>query len=221
MDEFRTNPQFNSKLTAILGVILAIVLLYSSYGNLQQAIAYSPLPQQVFLDVYNRPIGEQSLLVPASHNPGFRKTKSLNSGETAADFTKYALLDIFDYNYEDLKNGSVFDKFQNYMYEDVASSLYRDVFANLGHQRIVMSQNGLVRGRFTSALKASSPKIFNYKTNAGVTIEARTFLVEGTFILTAYADKEFPTVYQMKAIVQRALIQDKMMGYQIISLELR
>jgi hypothetical protein len=221
MDELQTNPQFNGKLTAILGVLLGVLLFYSSYSNLQKSLAYNPLPKQVFLDVYNRPIGEQSLLLPASHNPGFRKTTSVKKGETASDYVKYAMLDIFDYTYEELANGVVYDKFQTHMYEDVAISLYRDVFTRLGQQRIVKAQDGLVRGRFVGDLKVSKPKSLPYRTNSGISIEARTFLVKGTFILTAYAEKEYPTVYQMSVIVQRALIQDKMMGYQIISLELR
>ena len=69
-------------------------------------------------------------------------------------------------------------------------------------------------------LEISQPKMLAYQTTSGVFLDARTFLVTGTFMVTVHADKDYPTVYNLRVIVQRALVQDKMMGYQIISMEL-
>ncbi|APD91905.1 hypothetical protein BM525_18665 (plasmid) [Alteromonas mediterranea] len=212
---------YKSKLTALLGVVLGAFLVYTSYQHTQAALDYRPLPQQVFLDTYNRPLGEQNLALPANHNHGFRKTTSLAKGETAIDFAHYALVDMFDYNADELNEGQVFHKFQKYLYEKVATKLYRTVFINLGQQRIVKAQEALVRGRVIGDLQISQPKMLDYQTTSGVFIKARTFLVTGTFMVTVHADKDYPTVYNVRLIVQRALVQDKMMGYQIISMELK
>lgn len=220
MHDVRSAPNYNNKLTALLGVILGLFLVYTSYQNFDSALSYRPLPQQVFLDIYNRPIGEQNLLLPANHNPGLRKTTSMKGGETAADFVHYAMVDIFDYNADELRDGDVYDKFQKYLYEKVAVKLYRNVFVNLGQQRIVKAQDAVVRGRVVGDLSITQPKIMPYQTTSGVMLNARTFLVTGTFLVTVHAEKEYPTVYNLRVIVQRALIQDKMMGYQIVSLEL-
>ncbi|MEG3764861.1 hypothetical protein [Alteromonas sp. 14N.309.X.WAT.G.H12] len=213
-------PAYNEKLTGLLGVILGFLLVVVSYNSYRSALSYRPPPQQVFLDIYNRPIGTQSLLLPTHHNPGLRKTTSERNGETATDFVHLAIVDMFNYNSAQLDNGEVFDKFQTYLSERIAVKIYRDIFLKLSQQRIVKAQEGVVRSRVVGELEISNPRNLPYQTTSGMTLEARTFRVNGTLLVTVHAEKEYPTIYTMSAIVQRALIQDKLMGYQIVSLEL-
>lgn len=211
---------YKNKLTAILGMLIGLVLLASSYYHYQTAKEYNALPQQVILNVYNQPIGVQDLMSDTFHNPQYRRSTQ-NNGETPEDFLKDALLDMFYYTKEDLEDGEVLRRFQYWCYEEVAETLYKDVFVNLGQQRIVLAQNGLVDiriiGDFTYVGKASRP----YKSTSGLRLDSLTHKFEGRVVVTAYGEKEYPTMYTMTALVQRALLQDKSKGYHLVELELK
>lgn len=220
MEEVLNTTWYKNKLTAILGVLVGFSLAISAYFHYQSSIEYNPLPQQVILNVYNQPIGEQNLMADTFHNPQYRVSTQRN-GETPEDFLKDALLDMFDYTKEDLESGEVLSRFQYWCYEEVADELYSDVFVNLGQQRIVIAQNGLVDirliGDFNYVGSASRP----YKTTGGLRLEALTHKFEGRVLVTAYGEKEYPTMYKVTALVQRALLQDKSKGYHLVELEMK
>lgn len=66
---------YKNKLTAILGMLIGLVLLASSYYHYQTAKEYNALPQQVILNVYNQPIGVQDLMSDTFHNPQYRRDR--------------------------------------------------------------------------------------------------------------------------------------------------
>ena len=119
------------------------------------------------------------------------------------------------------ESGGVLSSFKYWCSEDEAENLYKDVFVNLGQQRIVRAQNGLVQIRIIGALnyigKASRP----YESISGLKLNSLTHKFTGKIIVTAYGGKEYPMVYDVTALVQRALLQDKEEGYQIIELEMK
>jgi hypothetical protein len=108
------------------------------------------------------------------------------------------------------------------MEESEGRSLYSDVFINLSQQRIVMAQDGYVRPRLLGELKYIGSKDAKYVSISGLNIIALTHKFTGKMILTVYGPTDdYPTVYNnVTVVVQRALLQDKYSGYQIISLEL-
>ena len=210
---------YQDKLTAVLAIIISGITLISSYFHYGDATSYRALPQQVLLDVFNRPIGDQDLLVETTHNPQYRENTGL--AETSSDFTKEALLDLFTYDFEDLESGRQLKKFTVWLENDVGERLYSDVFVNLSQQRIVMAQEGYVRAKMIGELEYIGSAEREYVSRAGLGLLAMTHKFTGKMIVTAYADDEYPTVYNnVTIIVQRTLLQDKIKGYQIVQLEL-
>ena len=97
MDVTKT-PWYQNKLTALFGVIVGLMFAWFSHSHYQSSLTYRALPQQVFLNVNNQPIGAQNLMEDTFHNPQYRM--STTEGETPSDFLKHAILDIFTYNKE-------------------------------------------------------------------------------------------------------------------------
>ncbi len=209
---------YKNKLTALFGVLIGLAFLVTGYNHYQSSVTYRPLPQQIFLNTYNQPIGPQDLLVDATHNPQYRKTT--DKGETAEDFLKEFLLDTFTYNKGDLESGSVLKDFLRWCSEEEALAIYQGVFVNLGQQRIVMAQDGLVRARIIGDMDYLGWAQRPYESTSGLDLKSMTHKFKGKVVVTVYGDKSYPTVYSVTAIVQRALIQDKMQGYQLIDLEM-
>lgn len=213
------SPQFQKKLTAILAVISGITMCFVSYWHLSTALNYQPMPQQVFLDVYNRPIGLQTLRDHTFHNPDYESPVS--EGGPARDFLQEAALTLFNYGRPDLTSGDMLDRFIIWCSEDEAIDLYQNAFASMGQQRIVMAQDAIVESRFVADMKYIGSALRPYETTSGLRMQAQTYKFEGTFVVNVHADKVYPTVYKLTALVQRAMIQDKIKGYQLIELEMQ
>jgi len=216
--DVRKTYWYQNKLTSIFGVVVGVAFAFFSHSHYQSAKAYRALPQQVFLNIYNQPVGPQDLLKETYHNPIYRKG---TNGETPNDFLKEAMLSLFHYSKSDLKDGTVLKKFYTWCSEDEVENLYKNVFVNLGQQRIVLAQNGIVEprliGEFTYVGRATRP----YESVSGLKMDALTHKFTGKLLITAFGDSNYPTVYNVTALVQRALLQDKYKGYQIIELEMR
>ena len=60
----------------------------------------------------------------------------------------------------------------------------------------------------------------DYETAGGLALKSATFKFTGKLLVTVHAKEDFPTLYEFEAIVQRALIQDKIRAYQLIQLDL-
>lgn len=210
---------FKKKLTAILAVIISVLTMITCYFNYDSSESYMALPQQVLLDIYNRPIGSQDLLGETSHNPKYRK--DTGNGETASDFAKEALLTLFRYDKRDLVSGNQLSKFKLWMDPEIGEEIYTEIFVNLSQQRIVMAQDGYVRSRIIGPLEYIGAAEREYVSRSGLGIKANTHKFVGKMIVTAYGDDEYPTIYNnVSVIVQRALLQDKINGYQLVSMEL-
>jgi hypothetical protein len=212
------NSSFQKKLTAILAVISGIAMCFVSYWHLDSAISYTPMPQQVFVDVFNRPIGAQTLSGHTFHNPDY--DSPVNEGGPARDFLKESLLNLFNYGKYNLTSGGMLDRFNLWCSESEANELYMNAFVSLGQQRIVIAQDALVESRLVGDLKFIGDAFRPYETTSGLSLRAKTYKFEGTFIVNVHADKLYPTVYTVTALVQRSMIQDKIKGYQLIELEM-
>lgn len=209
---------FQEKLFSLLSVLISVAVCYMAYLHHEASAEYIPLPQQVLLDTYHRPIGVQNLMEDTFHNPHYRKG---GMGETGADFAKEALLTIFNYNKDDLTSGRVMNRFIQNFAEGEGEYVYRDIFVNLSQPRIVMAQDALVKSRLIGDLEYNGELIWDYKTLSGLTLESKTFQYQGKIMITVYAEDTYPTLYDVTIEVQRALLQDKIKGYQITALELK
>jgi hypothetical protein len=212
---------YQDRLTALFGVVISLVVVYFSYSHYAVSSSYEPMPQQVFLDVMNRPIGLQDLLQPANHNPQYRKDlgDSGTEGVSAADFSKEALLTVFKYNKKDLQSGKVLANFRLFMSEEHADKLYTNIFTNLSQQRVVIATDGHVRARLIGELEyVGSRDDMPYESRSGLTLTSIGYMFKGKMVLTAHGADRYPTIYDVTLITQRALIQDKIKGYQITDL---
>lgn len=209
---------FQEKLSAILATVIGAITLYFANVYHNQSLEYVPLPQQVLLDSYHRPIGVQNLLEDTFHNPHYRTG---NQGEPGADFAKEKLLDLFTYNKDDLTSGKVLSRFRDAFSEGKGEEVYQRIFVNLSSPRIVMAQDAIVRARVIGNLEYNGEATLPYETISGLPLESKSFQYTGKMMMTVHAESTFPTLYDVVIEVQRALLQDKILGYQIIRMELK
>lgn len=211
-------PWFQEKLFSLLCAIVSALTCYMAYSHYQNSLEYVPLPQQVLLDAYHRPIGVQNLLEDTFHNPHYRTG---TEGETGADYAKEMLLTLFTYNKDDLVSGRVLNRFQNIFSEGEGENVYQNVFVNLSEPRIVMAQDALVRSRVIGNLTYIGSAAWPYRSLSGLPMMAKTHQYEGKMMITVHGEDTFPTLYSVVIEVQRALLQDKITGYQILRVELK
>ena len=217
MQKIKMPESFNTKMAALFAFLVSVMLFFSAKSYNEEATNYMPMPQQVLLDVYNRPIGAQDLLVEAHHNIGYRSQKE---GDSAGDFTTEAILSFFSYNNDDLQSGEMLRRHREFFSEEKADNVYRDVFMTLSQQRLVQKQDGIVRARMIGDVKYVGQALRDYETAGGLALKSATFKFTGKLLVTVHAKEDFPTLYEFEAIVQRALIQDKIRAYQLIQLDL-
>jgi len=212
---------YQYKLNSLLAVIVSMIVAYFSYEYYESSKSYRPIPQQVILDIYNRPIGVQNLLKEISHNPQYRK-QTPRGAEPAEDFLKEALLSLFNYDRNDLDSGVVLENFTKWLEPGEGERVYSEVFVNLSQQKIVDAQDGIVRSRIIGDFNYVGTMERPYVSSAGLDLVAITHKFTGRMVITAYGEREYPAVYNnVTAIVQRALLQDKYHGYQIIQLDVK
>lgn len=210
-------PWLNDKYTAILACIISFIMLTLSYFHFSNSLLYFPKPQQVLLDYYHRPIGVQNLLEDTFHNPHYRTSPSWAPAE---DFAKESLLRLFSYNKDHLTSGSVYREFETLFSEGEGEKVYSNIFINLSQPKIVMAQDGIVRARLIGAISYEGSANWDYRTLSGLKLTSKTHQFKGKIMITVHADETYPTLYDFVIEVQRALLQDKISGYQILRLEI-
>lgn len=207
-----------SRYEALWATFASLVVFAFSAWHLDSALSYTPIPQQIVLDMDHRPIERQDLKRPATHNPQFR----VGEYQAAEDFAKYALLTIFTYTKEELELGTVRERFVRLFAEDESLQMYEQQFLNLSQQKIVIGQDGLVRTRLIGDLNYVGSKMSSYIGVSGRTNElTQTYKFTGKMLMTVHATKDYPNLSDVTVIIQRAKIQDKMMGYQVALLEVK
>lgn len=207
------------RLDGVLVVLCALLFAFMGNSILNNAQDYSPIPQQVFLNIYNQPVGVQDLTQDTTHNPEYRTG---SRGEAAADYLSHAMLSSFSYDKDDLVSGNVLRNFYKWFSVVEAENVYQNIFVNLSQQKIVMAQDAIVRSRLVGDWVYKGKAIWPYhRSVVERTIPALTYKFEGRIIVTAYGESDYPTVYAVTAMVQRTMLQDKMAGYQIVQLEMR
>ena len=216
MDVFK-EPWYQNKLTSIFGIVTGSILLFGSISHLDTAQDYSPLPQQVFTDTYNRPIGNQDLMRDTFHNMDYEQGPGASPSK---DFLHETLLSFFNYGAKELLDGTMLNRFEKACSEDIAFDLYSQVFLNLNQQEIVKEQDAVVVSQVIGDIEQVKSGAFKYKTTSGINKNALTFQFRGVLKVVVMGQEDFTTVYRFEALVQRAMIQDKMRGYQLIDLEM-
>ena len=218
----------------LVGIIISVLTFLFSLNFMLGAQDYEPIAQRVLLDSYNRPVGDQDLLSMAKHNPDYpvpegaataRSGKGIGEDDAAPAkaFAQHMMLDIFNYGRADLESGEVLRKFLRWCSEEEAIDIHNNAFRDLSQQRIVMKQDAFVRPELVGDFEyvgftTNRP----YESMANYTVnETITMLFKGRMLLTVYANKNFPTYYDIELQVQRAVLQDKIKGYQCTELSLR
>lgn len=223
------------RVSMLVAIFFAFCTLLFSVNFLLDAFDYDPIEQRVLLDTFNRPVGNQDLLAMAVHNPDYpvpeRGQVSIREGDEIFDddaaparfFAQHMMLDIFDYGKEDLESGAVLRKFLTWCSDDEAVDIHNNYFRDLSQQRIVMKQDAIVRPEIIGDFEyAGYTTNRPYESKANYTVnETVTMLFKGKMLLTVYAGKNFPTYYDVEIQVQRAVLQDKIKGYQCTEMILR
>jgi hypothetical protein len=204
---------YNSSLGLFFSIIIFCICLFLYIDNRN----YKPIGQFILLDSEHKPIGNRSLLADVYINNGH--PKSNKNGELAVSLASEALLDMFNYDYLDFVNGETFKNMNYWLSERIILSYY-EKFKTLTFQKIVMAQKGIVSAEILG-LELKKRGIFPYIGVDGIKKDALTYLVEGKMILTIHGYKEdYPIVYNVQVVLQRASIKDRQSGYQIISIDL-
>ena len=223
------------RVTMLISLFVAVLTLIYSFNFMLDSFDYEPVAQRVLLDTYNRPVGDQDLLAMAVHNPDYPVPKgrvaNVRRGDSITDsdaeparyFAEHMMLDIFKYDKFELESGEVLRRFLKWCSEDEAVDIHNNSFRDLSQQRIVLSQDARVRpeiiGDFEyKGFTTNRP----YESKANYTInETITMLFEGKMLVTVFAKKNYPTYYDVAIQVQRAVLQDKIKGYQCTEMTLR
>jgi hypothetical protein len=207
---------YQNKLNAIFALFVSLFGVYFAYDYWGEAKVHIPKPQQVLVDMEHRPVGVQNLLSHGNYNRAYRKDEL-----GAADFAKEGLLTLFTYNKTDLESGKLHARFDHWLSSDEMETIYEDLFLRHSVQKIVKAQDGLVRARILGDLTYVGEAERDYETSGGLEVKAKTYKFTGKIMITVHGNEdEYPTLYSVSILIQRALLQDKIKGFQIVELGL-
>jgi hypothetical protein len=202
------SERLNEVATAIACIVASIFILALSIERVSAGNSYQPPPQIVILDYQNRPIGSQDLLEDVNYIPDCPPDQ-----EPPVCFAKKFILDSLSYDKKDHSEGRVYESFQYYT-GDESLTLYEQ-FSNMSIQRAVYAQNGIVRSQLIGDLKTQQSLNLTYVRLNGAKLLSKASFIKGRMKLTIFGEEEFPSLYDVELIVQRAEIQDKEAGYFI------
>jgi len=207
----------NNESLQSLGVLILSTLLFMLTLYVWMPISeYRPTSYRVMFDLTGKPIGDQILSEPATHNNGYRKGL-----DGVGDFADHVLLVLFDYGSDDYKSGDHRAKLLRMVSPGVIDDFYDDGFKLLSHQKSVVKQNLIVRGRIISFMTVGEE-------TTGVTYEGSepydgvvaTYWLTGAVMMETFGETSSRQLYKADVLVQRTMIEDKITGYQVIRLRL-
>tara|TARA_R110000765_G_scaffold222613_3_gene326719 strand:- start:568 stop:1071 length:504 start_codon:yes stop_codon:yes gene_type:complete len=163
----------------------------------------------------NKPIGSQDLLGFANHN------KQYGVGlDGVKDFLKDTLLRQFTFTFDEITTQSHRDEMRVFYSDKGFSEIYPS-FLDLSYMKLISAQDGIAEARMIGEIKVvDSTTSYKYEGRNPIKPEVRTFLLTAKVFVELYGNEEVSQLYNVRAYVQRAYVEDKLRGYQIIRLEL-
>lgn len=196
-----------------LRILLALSVLAISFFYVSGAMDYRANPSRIYVDMMGRPIAEQNLLGFAEHNEGYGKGR-----DSVTSFGREAILTLFNYHFSDFVSGAHKQKTLPFFSAQSFDEIY-GLFQSLTFNRVVEAQEGIVESDVVGEISyIGSTTSLRYQGSSNETVSS--FKVNGTLVVEVNADTSEKEVYKFELYIQRAPIQDKVRGYQVVQLEI-
>lgn len=196
-------------------VLFALFFCLAFYGFFTSSSEYSPNHSKMYVDMGNKPIGKQDLLDYANHNRQYRKGEG-----SVEDFLKEAMLRQFTFAFDEISSELHRDRMR-FFYSDKGFEEVYPSFLSLSYMKLIEKQEGYSEARFIGELKVEGETTtYPYEGSSILKPETNTYLVTGKLFVEVTGNETVNQFYDLRAYVQRALVEDKMRGYQVIRLEL-
>lgn len=206
---------FNERIQGYFNVFVALCFCVAFYGFYTSAKSYNPNESRVYVDMANKPIGNQDLLGYATHNRQYGKKE-----KSVQDFMKETLLRQFTFTFDEISSQSHRDEMRMF-YSDKGFSEFYPLFLGTSYMKMVDKQQGIAEARMIGLpVIENSTLSYPYEGRNPVKPTVRTFLVSAKVFVDVSGEESVSQLYKVRAYVQRALVEDKLRGYQIIRLEL-
>jgi len=196
-------------------VFFALCFCAAFYGFYTSADSYDPNPSRIYVDMANKPIGAQNLLGYANHNRDYRKGE-----DGVKDFLKETMLRQFTFAFDDISSQRHRDEMRVF-YSDKGFEEFYPMFLGTSYMKLVDAQKGLVEARMIGEPSVEgSTETYAYEGRNPVKPQVVTFLVTAKVFVDVAGNESVSQLYNIRSYVQRALVEDKLRGYQIVRMEL-
>jgi len=196
-------------------VFVAVCFCVAFYGFYSSASDYKPNESRVYVDMENKPIGRQNLEGYANHNRQYGVNE-----DSVKDFMKEGLLRQFTFSFDEISKQEHRDEMRVF-YSDKGFDEVYPTFLGLSYMKLIEKQKGFAEARTIGEVKIEQSTLsYEYEGRNPIKPQVRTFLVTARLFVDVSGNEEVSQFYNVRAFVQRALVEDKLRGYQIIRLEL-
>jgi len=196
-------------------IVVAVCFCVAFYGFYSSASDYQPNESRVYVDMGNKPIGYQNLVGFATHNRQYGQKE-----QSVKDFMKEVLLRQFTFTFDEISSQTHRDEMRVF-YSDKGFNEFYPLFLNTSYMKLVDRQNGIAQARTIGQPEIEASTLsYTYEGRNPIKPEVRTFLVNAKIFVDVTGEEEVSQFYNVRAYVQRALVEDKLRGYQVIRLEL-
>lgn len=196
-----------------LRIVLAFIVLLLSWLYFSAAMDYRPNASRVYIDMLERPMPAQNLTGFATHNHNYGKGR-----DSVKDFAEEFMLTMFTYSFDELESGIHKQKVMPFISAKVFKEIYTS-FYGLTYNKVVLAQKGIVEAFVPGEIEfVGGTNNFAYQGNSNEVV--RTYQVKGRLVVDLTANDSGKDFYQFVIYVQRAPVQDKSRGYQVIQLEI-
>jgi hypothetical protein len=203
------------RIQGFFNIFVAALFCLAFYSFYSSSVDYRPNESRIYVDMANKPIGKQNLLGYANHNPQYGKDK-----DGVTDFITEGLLRQFTFTFDEISSNSHRDEMRVFYSDKGFNELYPD-FLNLSYMKLIDTQEGIAEARMIGkpVIKDSTTS-YEYEGRNPVKPQVITFLVTAKVFVEVFGNEDVTQLYNVRAYVQRAYVEDKLRGYQIIRLEL-
>lgn len=198
--------------------LMSLLFLFYSWLAIKEWIQYESRSQYIILDSNYKNLPAQDIQQAQSFSAKMRS----GTPEAPQDFVGKALLTTFSFTPEDLTSGKVQQNFFDFFSEDVAVKLYEENFKNRSLAKIVNTQQAIAQARLLGDMEYEGVAIIDYISKSGrySSVKASAYKFKGQMMIDVQGKKNLTQLLRFEVIVQRAFVQDKILGYQIVLLKM-
>ena len=203
------------RIQGYFNILIAVLFFLAFYYFYSSSVDYRPSESRIYVDMANKPIGAQDLTAFADHNPQYGKGL-----DGVKDFLTEGLLRQFTFRFNEIESSSHRDKMRVF-YSDKGFAEVYPTFLKLSYMKLIKAQDGIAEARMVGDAKVDdSTTTYPYEGRNPIKPTVRTFLVTAKVFVELSGNEEVTQLYNVRAYVQRAYVEDKLRGYQVIRLEL-